>query len=123
MASSFISAIAIFTGMGFIPSPKCPYALKAEVLEAIEGGPVVIRLQVRNIGHNPPNGILPFVDLASLQVAAPLSACELTTPKSWGPASTPAGLIDGYWDGYADLPKEGWESWLNLHQECEHISS
>ncbi len=109
------TAVLSLCAAGFLPTAECPYLLKAEVVEAIEGGPVVVRVVVRRVGTSSPSNGLQLINYERLVAQGVRNSCEVTRPLRWGSASY-GGPIIGRRGGEVDLPDEGWETFLLFHQ-------
>ncbi len=121
------TAVLSLCAAGFIPSPECPYVLKAVVVEAIDGGPVVVHVEVRRVVRRKFGGNLEFATSCPLPSMQPkLLDCEVDAPASWGkPASIGFAMV-GPPEALksemtpAEIPKDGCHTFLFLHQRFRH---
>ena len=117
LASALLAAL--YTA-GFIPTARCPYVIRAEVVEAIEGGPVVVHVEVRRVDNIQPSEKLHSVNFERLVGNGITNSGYVSHPKSWGDRSFD-GVLMGRMGGFAKLPEAGWQT--DLFFQKYHLQS
>src|SRR6266704_5128132 len=103
---SIPAIITALCGFGFLPTPSCPFVLRADVVQSLQGGPIAIRVQVRPIKKTSPGALPVEVDIEQLRRLTPPTTGQVQGPQCWGPPVRGAEILSGR-QKYFIMPEQG----------------